>query len=89
MADQDKTITIVLIKNYWSGYLHSLAWIAALTAGIALAVWLQSTAMQWVMAVFWFMTLIGWAMGEKARKSRTPEDAITEIQALIAERKST
>ena len=79
----ETTHTIVLIENYWTGWLHFIAWIAALTGGIGLAVWLGSTAMQWCMAVFWFLSLIGWASGQAKRL--TVEQAYTRISALKAE----
>lgn len=88
MAEKPEEVTIVLIKNYWSGYLQSVAWLAALAACIGLAVWLESTAMQWVMAIFWFLSVIGWAMGERARKRMTPEDALREINGIIESRQS-
>ena len=86
MEKKKEQITIVLIKNYWEGFFQSLAWIAVLTASIGLAVWLDSTAMQWVMALLWFLTLIGWAIGKSAKMRMTPEDAVSEIQKMIDEK---
>ncbi len=74
---------IVLIKNYWETYIQSIAWLVVLAVAMSFAVWIGSSAMQWVMAFSWLFTLIGWVGGQHKRRSRTPEDAITEIQAMI------
>lgn len=83
MKTEPETITIVLIKSYWETYIQSIAWLVVLAVAMSFAVWIGSSAMQWVMAFFWLFTLIGWAAGQHKRISRTPEDAITEIQAMI------
>lgn len=82
MSEEKTEVTIVLIKNYWTGYLQSLAWLAALVAVTAIGIWLESRAMQWMMAIFWMLSIIGWAHGERARLKRTPDEAIKEIQEL-------
>ena len=82
MKAEPEAITIVLIKSYWETYIQSIAWLVVLAGAMSFAVWIDSSAMQWVMAFFWFFTLIGWAAGQRKRLSRTPEDAITEIQAM-------
>lgn len=84
--NKEKQVMIVLIESYWEGYAQSLAWIFALGAAMSFAVWIESTAMQWVMAFFWMTTMIGWAIGENSTRKRTPEQAIAEIQAIIARR---
>ena len=81
----NKKITIILIKNYWEGWLQSCAWFSVLAVSMGFAVWLKSTAMQWVMAIIWLLAMIGWAIGETTSKRRTPEQAIAEIQALLPE----
>lgn len=78
-----RSVTIVLITNYWKGYLQSIAWMVVLGCGIAFAVWIESTAMQWAMAIVWFFSMIAWAVGESARMKRTPEQALIEIQKII------
>ncbi len=78
--------TIVLIESYWEGYFQSIAWIAVLSASMGLAVWLESTAMQWVMAGFWLLSLIGWVSGRAKRLP--PDQAIARIEEIKAARPS-
>lgn len=83
MAKTEEQIVIVLIKNYWEGFFQSLAWLIALSAGIGVAVWLESAAMQWAMAIFWFISVIAWAISASKKRRFTPEDAIAEIQQYV------
>ena len=77
-----KSVTIVLIENYWEGYLHSIMWFASLAAMMAIAVYLQSSAMQWVMGILWTIALIG-ATAQRIEKIRmTPDEAIARIKEI-------
>lgn len=78
-SEKEEFVTIVLIKSYWEGFLQSVLWLAVLALSMAFAVWIGSSAMQWVMAIFWFVMMIGWAGGNFKKKRFTPEDAISEI----------
>ena len=81
----NKTIKIVIIKNYWERWLQSCAWFFILAVSMSFAVWLKSTAMQWIMAIVWLLAMICWAVEETARKRITPEQAIAELQELLPE----
>ncbi len=82
MAEK-RELTIVLIKDYWSGFWQSIAWLSILAVFMGFGVWIGSSAMQWMMAIFWFISLIDWAMGERTQKRLTPEDAMAEIKKHI------
>lgn len=83
MEKNEQLVTIVLIKNYWEGYFQSLAWLVALIACIGFAVWVDSTAMQWVMGIFWMLSVISMAVSQQKKKRFTPNDAIAEIQQYV------
>ena len=75
--------TIVLIESYWEGYFQSIAWLAVLAASMGLAVWMESTAMQWVIADLWFLSIIFWVFGTDKRL--TPDQAIARIEEIKAD----
>jgi hypothetical protein len=85
---KETTHYIVLVENYWEGFWQSITWLAVLTAGIALAIHLQSSAMQWVLSVLWFISMLGWAVEQTKRKRMTLADAekrLNEIRQQEAE----
>ena len=81
MSDKQEHV-IVLIENYWEGYASSVAWFATLAACIAYAVWIESTAMQWIMGVFWFFACIGWNMQRREKIKMPLDEAIARLDEL-------
>ncbi|MDX5592552.1 hypothetical protein [Pseudovibrio sp. SPO723] len=81
--ESSNEMTLVLIKNYWDGLAQSAVWLLILAAFMSFAVWIGSSAMQWIMAFFWFVILVQWASGRRNVKRRTATQALKEIQKVI------
>ena len=83
MSENTQRHSIVLIENYWVGYFQSIAWLALLALAMGFGVWIESTAMQWVMTVFWMVSLIGTISGQAKRL--TIDQAYARISEMKAE----
>ena len=81
----EKIHTIVLIENYWGGYVQSIAWFAALAVFMWFAVYIGSSAMQWVMALAWLAACVSHFTGKALSSRKKPDDAIAEIQRIKEE----
>jgi len=78
--------TIVIVENYWEGYLHSIAWFGALVAMIIFAVYIESSAMQWIMGIMWFLAMITWVVNLNKKIRMTLDEAAAKIEELKKEK---
>jgi cobalamin biosynthesis protein CobD/CbiB len=80
-----KQHTIVLIRNYWDVFWGSLLWLAVLVAMIGVGVYLESSAMQWVMVILWAISLVAEAYQRTEKSKMTLDDALAKLNELKAE----
>lgn len=84
MAEK-KEHMIVLVENYWEGYFQSIVWLLTLAAFMGYAVWIGSSAMQWIMGIFWFLMMVSITIDSVNKRRFTIEDARKRLDEIERE----
>ena len=76
MNDRDTGPEVIIIyRSGFTAWLHSAVIWGALLGMIGVGVWLDSTALQWVAALMWFLSVVAYVKNLEKRNPRTPQEA--------------
>lgn len=74
---------LILVKNQWMEWVHQIVGFAILGAAMALAIYMDSAAMEWAVAGIWLIMFLGWVFYRQSLQVLTLEEARDEIQKMI------
>ena len=74
--------TIILITNYWTGFLHSIVWFATLIVMMAYAIYIESAAMEWLIGFMWILAVLGESIKRLNKVRLTLDEALEKLNDL-------